>query len=94
MVNGIFMYTAGTDHRPFYQLKTTEFTGTKGPEPGIYLSPPPSYAPICGPSAVQKGIANNLMQRYVTMSTAVNSDFAVYGVVLDNESANAFFAGL
>ncbi len=93
MVNGIFMYTAGTDHRPFYQLKTTEFTGTKGPEPGVSLSPPPSYAPICGPSAMQKGIRNNLMKRYVTMSTAADSDSQVYGVVLDRESADDFFAG-
>lgn len=94
MVSGIFMYTAGTDLRPFHQFKTTEFTGTKGPEPSVYLSPPPSYAPICGPSAVQKGIVNNLMKRYVTMSAAANSDFAVYGVVLDRESANHFFSGL
>jgi hypothetical protein len=55
----------------------------------VYSSPPPTYALICGTSAADRGITNNLMEQYVSMSDASEAD--LYGVVLDSLGVNSFF---
>lgn len=55
----------------------------------VYSSPPPTYAFICGASAADRGITNNLMEQYVSMSDASEAD--LYGVVLDSLEVNSFF---
>lgn len=42
-----------------------------------YLSPPPLYKPLCGPSAAEKGVEHNLMSHFVCMRATE------YGQVLD-----------
>ena len=51
----------------------------------IYSSPPPTYAPICGPSALERRITNNLMDKFVSM------DKGDYGLVLDRDKVDSFF---
>ncbi|KIM49422.1 hypothetical protein M413DRAFT_59704 [Hebeloma cylindrosporum] len=55
----------------------------------IYSSPPPAYAPICGPSALERSITNNLMENFVSM---VDKGVECrYGMVLDRDEVDSFF---
>lgn len=60
--------------------------------PVVYIAPPPLYAPICGESALEEGITNNLMTHYVSMSEVEMNGTDAYGVVLNRDEAEDFFA--
>ncbi|KDR81797.1 hypothetical protein GALMADRAFT_240006 [Galerina marginata CBS 339.88] len=53
-----------------------------------YSSPPPIYAPICGPLALQEGITNNLMLNYVSMNGNYKD---IYGFVVDRAGVDDIF---
>ncbi|KNZ75473.1 Protein N-terminal glutamine amidohydrolase [Termitomyces sp. J132] len=44
-----------------------------------YMAPPPSYEPIRGTSAVEKGVVNNLMSSFVDMASSERT----FGHVID-----------
>lgn len=56
----------------------------------MYSSPPPIYAPICGPSARKRSITNNLMENFVSMVGASGEETR-YGLVLDRDKVDNFF---
>lgn len=56
----------------------------------IYSSPPPIYAPICGASARERSITNNLMENFVSMVGA-SVEESRYGLVLDRDKVDSFF---
>lgn len=58
----------------------------------IYAAPPPTYPPICGPGAIEQGVAHNLMTRFVHMGDGLlnqvdmnPTDSDQFGVVSDLE---------
>ena len=57
----------------------------------VYKSLPPVYPPICGIGALQKGITNNLMSHYVSMSAVERGDTSDFGNVLSLGEVKQFF---
>ncbi|KAF8162949.1 N-terminal glutamine amidase-domain-containing protein [Crassisporium funariophilum] len=60
----------------------------------VYISPPPLYDPICGSTAVQKGIQNNLMSQFVDMRQVIGDVIpGGFGQVLDRGTVDSITRG-
>ncbi|KAF8803507.1 hypothetical protein BYT27DRAFT_7195342 [Phlegmacium glaucopus] len=71
-----------------HMLKKSGSTSDMTQQSGAYLSPPPLYKPLCGPSAAERGVENNLMSHFVSMTPIDNIDD--YGKVLDRTGIESF----
>ncbi|KAG6874075.1 hypothetical protein C0995_006932 [Termitomyces sp. Mi166 len=81
MVN---FFTSFNAHMPEYSELVVKDDGgvSQTNDPGVdkvYISPPPSYEPICGTGAAEKGVVNNLMSSFVDMVSSERT----FGRVID-----------
>ncbi|KAG5652339.1 hypothetical protein H0H81_005360 [Sphagnurus paluster] len=77
--DNIFLEQFASDRSHMIQIDSDGSSGELERTKKVYNSPPPTYDPIRGDAAVNKGIENNLMSSFVSMVPSPET----YGVVVD-----------